>query len=41
MKKNIFIFLIPTIILSIVSCKSVPDGFRAIKPEVLRDKIAR
>ena len=40
MKKNIFIFLIPTIILSIVSCKSVPDGFRAIKPEVLRDKIA-
>lgn len=40
MKKNILLFLISTLIFAAVSCKSVPDGFRAIKPEVLRDKIA-
>jgi hypothetical protein len=40
MKKNILLFLISTLIFAAVSCKSVPDGFRAIKPEVLKDKIA-
>jgi hypothetical protein len=40
MEKNILLFLISTLIFAAVSCKSVPDGFRAIKPEVLKDKIA-
>ena len=36
-------FIIPTLIIGltlIVSCKNTPEGFRAIKPEVLNDKIA-
>jgi hypothetical protein len=40
MKKTIFIFLISTLIFGLVSCKNSPDGFRTIKPEVLKDKIA-
>jgi len=31
---------IAAIIMVAVSCKSSPDEFRSIKPEVLRDKIA-
>jgi hypothetical protein len=40
MKKNILILLISTMILIIVSCKNSSEGFRTIKPEVLKDKIA-
>jgi len=38
MKKNFFLWL--TFILVSVSCKNSTDGFRTIKPEVLKDKIA-
>jgi len=38
MKKTNLLLL--TLILSIISCKTTPDGFRTIKPEVLKDKIA-
>jgi ADP-ribosylglycohydrolase len=40
MKKNIFLLLIPTLILIGVSCKNTSGDFRTIKPEVLKDKIA-
>jgi hypothetical protein len=38
MKKSNFLFLI--LVLVTVSCKNTPEGFRSIKPEVLKDKIA-
>ena len=38
MKKTNLLFL--TFFLVIISCKTTPDGFRTIKPEVLKDKIA-
>jgi hypothetical protein len=40
MKKNIFLLLILTLILIGFSCKNSSEGFRTIKPEVLKDKIA-
>ena len=40
MKKAIFNLFIATSILVVVSCKNSTNGFRTIKPEVLKDKIA-
>ena len=40
MKKTIILLLIPTLIIIGLSCKNSSDGFRTIKPEILRDKIA-
>lgn len=40
MKKTILQLLISTLILFVISCKNSSDGFRTIKPEVLKDKIA-
>lgn len=40
MKNHLFPMLVFVIALFFVSCKSTPEGFRTIKPEVLKDKIA-
>jgi len=40
MKKRVFILAISGLMLALFSCKSNSDGFRSIKPEVLKDKIA-
>jgi hypothetical protein len=40
MKKSFYLILLSVLVLSIFSCKSTPEGFRTIKPEVLKDKIA-
>jgi hypothetical protein len=40
MRKIVFIFFIGALITGLLSCKSSPDEFRTIKPDVLKDKIA-
>jgi hypothetical protein len=40
MKKTITLLLIQVLILFTFSCKNSTEGFRSIKPEVLKDKIA-
>jgi hypothetical protein len=40
MRKNSYLLLISIIIVLLVSCKNSSEGFKTIKPEVLRDKIA-
>jgi hypothetical protein len=40
MNKSTNLTLITVLVLIIFSCKSNPDGFRTIKPELLKDKIA-
>ena len=40
MKRQLFSFSLILILLTILSCKNTPEGFRTIKPEVLKDKIA-
>jgi hypothetical protein len=40
MKKPIRLLFVSILILIAISCNNTPDGFRYIKPEVLKDKIA-
>jgi hypothetical protein len=40
MKRKIIISIFITGLILIISCKTTPEGFRTIKPEVLKDKIA-
>jgi hypothetical protein len=40
MKRRFIILSFIAALILIVSCKSTPEGFRTIKPEVLKDKIA-
>jgi hypothetical protein len=40
MKRFIYIPIFIAVLIAVVSCKSTPEGFRTIKPEVLKDKIA-
>ena len=40
MKKTIILLLIPALMLFTFSCKNSTEGFRNIKPDILRDKIA-
>ena len=40
MKRTIIVSTLVAVLIIIASCKNTPDGFRAIRPEVLKDKIA-
>src|SRR5664280_2936833 len=40
MKKTTLLLLILSLILFATSCKNSTEGFRSIKPEILKDKIA-
>jgi hypothetical protein len=40
MKSHYYSTVLISIVLLFVACKSTPEGFRTIKPEVLKDKIA-
>jgi hypothetical protein len=40
MKKKFYLLSISTLIIGLAGCHSVPEGFRTIKPEILKDKIA-
>jgi hypothetical protein len=40
MKRQLYSFSLVLILLSFLSCKNSSEGFRTIKPEVLKDKIA-